>query len=322
MKIRNIVALAAASLGLAAALPVQAAWPERPITMIVPYAAGGGTDAVARYIATEVEKDLKQPVNVVNRAGGSGVVGHQAIAMAKPDGYTVGLISGDISTMRHAGLTQLGAKDFSPIALVNFDPSAVFVRSDSPVQSVKELLDQVRANPGKIKGSGAGQGGIWHLGVAGMLVAEKLPANAITWVPSNGAAAALQDLMAGGIEMASCSIPEARSLIDAGRVRTLALMDDKPDALYPKVPLLKSETGSTWINGVWRGVAGPKGMQADNVKRLADAIKKVYDSQGYKDFLASRGFGAMWIGPEEFSAYMAKEEELKGEVMKAAGLKQ
>ena len=120
--------------------------------------------------------------------------------------------------------------------------------------------------------------------------------------------------------MASCSLPEARSLIDAGRVRPLVLMDNKPDGLFPKVPLLKAEIGSDWANGAWRGVAGPKGMPKEVVDTLATAIKKIYDSKAYADFLASRGFGATWAGPAEFGAFMAKEDASKGAVMKAVGL--
>src|SRR5690606_7303925 len=172
MKRRNLLGAlgataAALSFGLASA-PAMAAWPERPIQMLVPWGAGGGTDAVARFMAAELEKELGKPVNVVNRTGGSGVVGHQAVAMAKPDGYTLGLITVEITMMRHAGLTQLSHKDFTPIALVNYDPNAVFVRTDSPIKTAQDLLDAAKANPGKMKSAGTGQGGIWHLGLAGM----------------------------------------------------------------------------------------------------------------------------------------------------------
>lgn len=324
MKRRNLLGAlgataAALGFGLASA-PAMAAWPERPIQMIVPWGAGGGTDAVARFMAAELEKELGQPVNVVNRTGGSGVVGHQAIAMSKPDGYTLGLVTVEITMMRHAGLTQLSYKDLTPVALVNYDPNAVFVRTDSPIKTAQELLDAAKANPGKMKSAGTGQGGIWHLGLAGMLVESKLAGDAVTWVPSQGAAPGLQDLVAGGLDMVSCSLPEARALIDAGRVRPLVLMDTKPDALFPKVPLLKDVTGSAWTNGAWRGIAGPKGMPQDVVDKLAAAAKKIYDSKAYADFLASRGFGATWGGPKEFGDFMAKEDESKGAVMKAVGL--
>jgi tripartite-type tricarboxylate transporter receptor subunit TctC len=320
MKRRSLMgALGAALLPLALAMPAQAAYPDRPITMIVPWGAGGGTDAVARFVAAELEKAVKQPVNVVNRTGGSGVVGHQAIASAAPDGYTLGLITVEIGMMRHAGLTKLSHEDFSAIALVNFDPNAVMVRADSPIKDAAGLIAAAKANPGKLKASGTGQGGIWHLGLAGWLVEAKLAGNAIGWVPSQGAAPGLQDLVAGGVDVVSASLPEGRSLIEAGKVKPILLMSDKPDGLFPQVPLLKA-SGSNWTNGAWRGVAGPKGMPKDVVDKLAAAIKDIYDSKAYKDFLASRGFGATWGNPAEFAAFMARDDKAKGEVMKAVGL--
>lgn len=319
---RNLLGVLGAvvvGLGLASG-PSLAAYPDRPISVVVPWGAGGGTDAVARFVAAELEKELKQPVNVVNRTGGSGVVGHQAIASATPDGYTLGLITVEITMMRHAGLTQLSHADFTPLALVNFDPNAVFVRTDSPIKDVKGLIEAAKASPGKLKASGTGQGGIWHLGLAGMLVDAKLAGSAITWVPSQGAAPGLQDLVAGGIDVASCSLPEARALIEAGKVRALVLMSDKPDSLFPNVPLLKAATGSNWTNGAWRGFAGPKGLPKEVVDKMSAALKKIYDSKAYADFLAARGFGATWGDSAQYAAFMKKEDGDKGAVMKAVGL--
>jgi tripartite-type tricarboxylate transporter receptor subunit TctC len=298
----------------------HAAYPERPITLIVPWGAGGGTDAVARIIAAELEKELKQPINVVNRTGGSGVVGHQAIASGAPDGYTLGIITVEIGMMHHAGLTQLSGADYTPLALMNFDANAIFVRSDSPIKSAKELLDAARATPGKLKASGTGQGGIWHLGLAQWLVDNKLPGNAIAWVPSQGAAPGLQDLMAGGVDVVSCSLPEARSLIDAGKVRPLLLLGSKPDAIFPKVPLYTDAAGKMWNAGAWRGIAGPKGLPADVSERLAGTLKKIFDGKGYQDFLASRGFGALYADRGEFGKFMAEKDTSFGVAMKAVGI--
>ncbi|WP_244503957.1 tripartite tricarboxylate transporter substrate binding protein [Variovorax sp. CF079] len=298
----------------------HAAYPERPITLIVPWGAGGGTDAVARIIAAELEKELKQPINVVNRTGGSGVVGHQAIASAAPDGYTLGILTVEIGMMHHAALTQLTGADYTPLALMNFDANAVFVRTDSPIKSAKELLDAARANPGKLKASGTGQGGIWHLGLAQWLVDNKLPGNAIGWVPSQGAAPGLQDLMAGGVDVVSCSLPEARSLIDADKVRPLILLASKPDGIFPKVPLYTDASGKMWNAGAWRGIAAPKGLPKDMTDRLATTLKKIYDGKGYQDFLASRGFGALYADRGEFAKFMAEKDASFGVAMKAVGI--
>src|SRR5204862_1346755 len=134
------LALAARAVALAltfASTVALAAYPERPITLIVPWGAGGGTDATARIIGSLLEKELGQPVNVVNRTGGSGVVGHQAIASSPPDGYTIGMITVEIGMMHWVGLTTLRHTDYTPIGLVNADPAGVNVRADSTYKSVK-----------------------------------------------------------------------------------------------------------------------------------------------------------------------------------------
>ena len=305
---------------LCAATSAFAQYPQRPVQLIVPWGAGGGTDATARIIAALLEKELKQPINVVNRTGGSGVVGHDAIAKATPDGYTIGLITVEITMMHHVGLTQLKHTDYTPIGLVNADPAAINVRADSPYKSVKDLLAAIKANPGKMKASGTGQGGIWHLAIAGLLKEQGIDPNALPWVPSNGAAPGMQDMIAGGVDVVPCSLPEARPMIDAGKARALVIMDANPPALYPNVPTLKKELGTNWQIAAWRVIAAPKGIPADAQKTLTTALKKVYDSKDYKDFMASRGFGVIWADPQETAKFMAASDANLGGALKAVGL--
>jgi tripartite-type tricarboxylate transporter receptor subunit TctC len=304
----------------AVSLPAFAQYPNRPITLIVPWGAGGGTDATARILASIMEKDLKQPVNVVNRTGGNGVVGHSAIAQAPPDGYTIGLITVEIGMMHWQGLTELKGSSYTPLGLVNADPAGLQVRADSPHKTAKELIDAIKANPGKMKASGTGQGGIWHLAIAGMLKSINVDPAAVPWVPSNGAAPGLQDLVAGGVDVVPCSIPEARALIDAGKVRSLAIMDANPPALYPNLPTLKKAVGTDWTMAAWRGMAAPKGIQKDVEARLVKAVKAAYDSKEYKDFMASRGFGVIYMPPADFAKFMEKSSNDLGATMKAVGI--
>ncbi|NPC54083.1 tripartite tricarboxylate transporter substrate binding protein [Caenimonas soli] len=319
---RSLIAGVLAALALAAApLPAAAqAYPSRPITLIVPWGAGGGTDATARIIASLLEKELAQPVTVVNRTGGSGVVGHAAIASAAPDGYTLGLATVEIGMMHWQGLTELTGASYTPIGLVNADPAGIQVRADAPYKTVSELLAAIKANPGKFKASGTGQGGIWHLAIAGLLRDQKIDPAALPWVPSNGAAPGLQDMVAGGVEVAPVSLPEARSLIDAGKVKSLAIMNDKRSALYPNVPTLKEAIGSDWTMAAWRGIVAPKGIPADARDKLSAAVRKVAASKEYTDFMASRGFGVIYAGPEDFGRFMAKSDTDLGATMKAVGL--
>ncbi len=301
--------------------PVAAAgYPERPITVIVPWSAGGGTDATGRMIAKLMQDDLGVPVNVVNRTGGSGVVGHQAIASAKPDGYTIGIVTVEIAMMHWVGLTDLSYRDYTPIALYNADPAGVSVYAGSPYKNVADLLAAARANPGALKGSGSGQGGIWHLALAGMLVAAGMDPADIPWVPSQGAAPALADLAANGVAVVTASVVETRALKDAGKIRVLAVMADKRLPAFPDVPTLKEAGGPDWTTAAWRTVAGPKGLPDDIRDKLAATMQKVYNSAEFKDFMGKRGFGMIWAGPAGLEKHYAAADVNFGKVLKAVGL--
>ncbi|WP_246209791.1 tripartite tricarboxylate transporter substrate binding protein [Pikeienuella piscinae] len=324
LKRNSLGALAALAIGglvaAAAAVPAQAEYPERPITLIVPWGAGGGTDATGRILGKLLEEDLGQPVNVVNRTGGSGVVGHSAIATAEPDGYTIGVLTVEIGMMHWSGITELTSADYTPLVIYNFDPAGVQVRADSPWQSVDDVLAAVKADPGAHKASGTGQGGIWHLAVAGLLQSSDISPDAVPWVPSKGAAAGLQSLAAGAVDIVPCSLPEAESLISAGKVRSLAIMADEPLAAYPDVPTLKDATGLDWKMGAWRGIAGPKGLPQDVADRLKASLEKAYNSDEFKEFMNSRGYGMIWASGDDAATFMAESNESLGKVMKSVGL--
>jgi len=314
-------AAAGAGIALGAKPSFAQNYPTRPIQMICPWGAGGGTDATARIVAALLEKDLGQPINVVNRTGGSGVVGHSAIATAHADGYTLGIITVEIAMMHWAGLTQLTPKDFTPLALMNEDPPGIQVAADSPYKTVKDLAEAIKKAPaGKMKASGTGQGGIWHLALVGWLQAMGLPANHVQWVPSNGAAPAMQDLAAGGIDMTTCSVPEARAMIEAGKARSLALMAPKRSETFKDIPTLSEAMGINFTTGAWRGFAAPKGLPAEIANKLTASLQKVYDSKEYKDFMGGRGFATVWADAKGYADFMAKSDAQMGEAMKAAGI--
>lgn len=317
------IALSATLVGaatFATTLQAYAEYPERPITLIVPWGAGGGTDATGRMIAGLLKAELGQPVNVVNRTGGSGVVGHSAIATAKPDGYTIGVVTVEIGMMHWAGLTELTGKDYTPIALYNYDAAGVQVRADSEWNSAKDLIAAVKADPGKYKGSGTGQGGIWHLALAGMLDDSGVAADAAPWVPSKGAAPGLQELVAGGVDIVTSSVVEAAALIKAGKVKSLAVMDTERLGAFPDVSTLKEATGSDWKMAAWRGVAGPKGMPDEATAKLSAALEKVWKSAEFQEFMKGRGFGLVWKPGAEFATWMDDSDAALGTVMKAVGL--
>jgi len=271
-------------------------------------------------IASLLEEELGQPVNVVNRTGGSGVVGHSAIANAAPDGYTLGIVTVEIGMMHWAGLTELTGVDYTPIALYNYDPAGLQVRSDSPWESAQDVLDAVKATPGEHKGSGTGQGGIWHLALAGMLNTADIAPDAAPWVPSQGAAPGLQELAAGGVDIVTCSVVEASALMDAGKVKSLAVMDSQRLDAFPDVPTLEEATGVDWQLSAWRGLAGPEGMPEDVTATLTAAFEKAWNSDQFQDFMKDRGFGLVWKPGPEFATWMEESDASLGQVMAAVGL--
>jgi len=302
-----------------------AAWaqdfPDRPIQLIVPWGAGGGTDAVGRLLGAQLQEELGVPVNVVNRTGGSGVVGHSAIANAEPDGYTIGIMTIEIDMMHWQGLTDLTYEDFDVLAVVNADPGGVMVSADSEWDSVEGLLESIKNEPaGTYTASGTGQGGIWHVGLAGWLLSEDLAPDHVTFVPSQGAAPGLADMVAGGVDIVPSSLAEGRSMIDAGRVLPLASMSDERQDAFPDVPTLAESTGSDWTVAVWRTVAAPDGLPDDVKTTLMDAVETAYNSEEYQTFMKDRGFGLRWARGEDATEIVANDDAAFGEVMKEAGL--
>jgi len=298
------------------------AYPDRPITMIVPWGAGGGTDATARIVASLLERELGQPVNVVNRTGGSGVVGHAAIADAEPDGYTIGMATVEINMMHWQGLTELTWEDFTTLAMVNEDPAAVHVRADSEWETLEDMLDAIRENPGQYRASGTGQGGIWHLAIAGLLSNLDIDPGSVPWVLSQGAAPGLQDLVAGGVDIVPSSIPEARSLLDAGRVKSLAVMSSERNDAFPDVPTTEEIVGVAWNIGAWRALFGPQGMPDEAVEALTAALEVVYNSDDYAEFMSSQGFGMRWAVGDDLVTVLSESNDNLGEVMRDVGLAQ
>jgi tripartite-type tricarboxylate transporter receptor subunit TctC len=308
------------ALAFAFAGPVAAQYPERPITMIVPWAAGGGTDVIARTVASLMEKELKQPINVVNRTGGGGVLGHQAIASAPADGYTIGMGTFEITAYKTMGIADITPKSFTPIVRIAEFPSSIQVRADSPYKTAQDALDAIRKQPGKFTASGTGQGGSWHIAQAGWLISEGVDPNAIRWVPSQGGAPALNEIVAGSIDFGTMAAGEAKGLIDAGKVRPLAVMSKQRLAGFPDVPTLKEATGSNWTMGTWFALVGPPGLPEPIVDRLVAAAKKATESPEFTKLVADRGYVPLWQPKAQFGQFMASSETEVARVLRQTGL--
>lgn len=298
---------------------VSDSFPNGPIEFIVPFSAGGGTDSVGRLIAKKLGTALGTQVNVINQTGGGGAVGHQAMAGAAPDGQTVGLATAELAMLHHQGLTDTTPGDVTAIAQVNADPAGVTVAADAPYESVQDLIDAAEAEPGKLVASGTAVAGIWHVALAGMLLEAGLDADAIRWVPSEGAAPALQELVGGGVDVSTASLAENTTMIESKRVKPLAVMDSKRAPGYDDVPTL-TEEGIDFETATWRGIVAPAGVDAEIVRELQCHIEHIAESEEFTTFMEDSGLGIEYRNSEEFTAFMEEDDVAKGEIMQQAGL--
>lgn len=305
---RSMTALAAALTLAVAAGAAMAEYPDRPVQLIVPYPAGGGTDIVARTLAAELEKELGQPVNVVNRDGGGGIPGQTAIARAKPDGYTIGVIASDISLYKPQGLAPLTHADMTAIGQTNELAGSVTVAVDAPYQTMADLVEAIKAAPGTIKGTGAAPGASWHVGFLGMMFALGLESDDVIWVPTQGGTKGHLDVAAGNSDFSTASLVEARALIEGEKLRALATMAGERLAISPDVATLK-EQEIDYSYGLWHGVTGPKGLDPEALEVLSVAVEKAANSESFTSTLAERGFKHVWRPGAEFEAFMAGDLE-------------
>ncbi len=289
----------------------ESGYPNRPIVLICPWAAGGGTDRCSRQVAAMLEQELGVPVNVINATGGAGVTGHTRGALAKPDGYTVTMVTVEIYMLHWRGLTNISYQDYRPVARLNVDAAAVFVRSDAPWERLERLNEHIREHPGELTASGTASGGIWHLAFAGLLDNAGMSPADVIWVSINGSAPSLQELLAGGVDVVCCSLPEAQSLLDADRVRCLGVMADERVEQFPDVPTFK-EQGIDWQMSGWRGICVPKDTPPEIADRLTEALAAVAQSDGYQDFMQTAGFHAEFQTPDEFARSLHDVDEQLG----------
>lgn len=319
---KTLMAVAAATMLTVGAVSAQAAdnYPTHALTLICPWGAGGGSDAQVRYIAGLMEKDLGQPIKVVNKTGGGGAVGWSALARSKPDGYTFGQLTAELA-MDHwiTPAVTVSYKDFDPLLLMNEDPATVTITANASYKTYDEFIKFIKDNPGKVRGGATSVGGIWHVAMGLWLQAVGLPVDSITYIPTSGSAEAYKEMAAGGIESCFTSVAESATMYKTGKAIGLAVMSDKRDAKFPDIPTAK-ELGSDIQVGTWRGVGLPKGVPAERREILLKAVQKAINDPSYIKFMEERGFGIKVLEGEDFYKYMEKSDADLGATLKALGL--
>lgn len=300
----------------------HAEFPDRPLTLIVPYGAGGGTDYTGRVVAGLLEEKLGQPVNVVNRSGAIGLVGHTALTQAAADGYTIGVVTFELGTYKWLGTSEITPDDVTPLALYNFDASGVNVNADSPFTSFGELVEAMKAEPAGTFKVGAPPGGNSQAAIAGALLGAGVDLGKIVWVPVKGGADAMTELASGSIDATATSLPESGPMREAGKVRAIAVLSEERNPNFPDVPTVKEQIGVEWTGGTWRGIGAPAGLDDDVRQVLTDALTDVLESPRFAEQMGERGFGVVVRYGDEFGEWMTNSYEETGKTFKAIGLVQ
>lgn len=297
-----------------AAKPVK--YPTKGITVICPWGAGGGTDAVLRGICKAAEKELGKTITVENKTGGSGAIGHAAIKNAKKDGYTLGMITFELNSLPQQGLIDFTYADYDPLIRVNADAATLTVKADAPYNSVKEFVDYCKKNPGKVSIGNSAPGSVWHIGAG--LLADKTGI-VVKHVPFEGAAGAVTALAGGHIQAVSVSLAEVKSQLDAGNVKVIGIMDEKRPASYPNIKTFK-EQGYDITYYTWRGLALPKGVDPAIKQILVDAFTKAEKDPEFVKMAGNMNLNLAYLNSEDFAKFLKTNYEDVTKTMKSLKL--
>lgn len=311
------------SLGLAATGAASAAfadrpsYPSRPIEFIVPFAAGGGTDVMARAFADAAQKHLPQMLVVMNKPGASGTIGWSYLASGRPDGYKLAVITTELAIAPHLGVTKLTYQDLTPLARLNYDPSAITVKADSPYNTVEEFLDAAKKKPGSMNIGNAGNGSIWHMAAAAL---EEKTGTKFNHVPFQGGNPAVMALLGGHVDAVTVSPAEVYSHVAAGKLKTLAVMADQRVKGFEKVPTLKEKNIDLTI-GTWRGIAIANNTPPEVLAVLRPAIAKAAAEPAFREKLDQQNLGYAYADEAAFKSQIAKENDYFKQMATKLGLK-
>jgi len=293
----------------------QSAFPTKPIELVVPYPAGGGTDVLARAFAQAAVKHLPQPMVVVNKPGAAGAIGWADVINGRDPGYKVAVLATDLMTQPNMGLTKITYEDFTPIARLNYDPAALTVRADAPWNSVEEFV--AAAKKGDFRIGNGGNGSTWHLAAAA--IEDKTGAK-FNHIPFAGANPAALSLLGGHIEAITVSAAEVYTHVAAGKLKVLGVMAEQRIKGFENVPTFK-ERGLDLQIGTWRGLAVPKGTPADIVATLRAATARTAQEPSLREALDKQNMGYAYADGDAFYAVMARDHAFYRTLIQKLGLK-
>lgn len=294
-----------------------AGYPERPVELLVPYQAGGGTDALARAFADHARKHFAQPFVVSNKPGASGAIGWAEVLNAKADGYKMAVMTVELTTLPHLGLAKFTHEDFAPVARLNADPAAITVKAEAPWATVEEFLAAARKAPQPLQMGNSGNGSIWHLAAASL---EDKTGVKFNHIPFQGANPAVLALMGGHIDAVAVSPAEVGTFVASGKLRTLAVMADQRAPGFDKVPTLK-ERGIDLSVGTWRGLGVPKATPREVVQALKDVAAKVMAEPSMREAMTKLNLGIAYGDDALFKATLQRDHEAFRTLIPKLGLK-
>ncbi|NKE43865.1 tripartite tricarboxylate transporter substrate binding protein [Roseomonas frigidaquae] len=319
----RLVGMATAMLGapaLVRSAGAQAAWPDRPIRIVVPYPPGGSTDPVARLLAAELQTRLGQPVVVENRAGAAGSIGTESVTRAAPDGSTflfhTSVLATEPSFKQNLPYNVL--TDLVPVSLLVTGPYLLVVNPTLPARDVGELIAYARANPGKVNFGSAGTGSSGHL--IGELFALQARTQMVH-VPYRGGGPSVTALMQNDIQFIFDTIPGSRGLVEDGKLRALAVTSAERAPLLPQVPTIGESGLPDFANEFWLGLMAPARLPAPIQARMAEAVRGALAEPGLRDRLLALGMVPRGLGPEEFGATLRRDIAAWRDVIQRANIR-
>ena len=317
----KVLALGALALAALSAPATAQSWPQRPINVIVPFPAGGGTDAFARPLASQLDKQMNNRVLIDNRGGAGGTLGASAASKAEPNGYNffMGAAHHAIAPSIYLKLDYDIEKDFIPVALVATPPQVVVVNpAKIEAKTLAELIAYAKANPGKLDFASAGRGTTHHLAdeLFNILAGTK-----INHVPYRGAGPMMQDLIAGHVQVAFDGLGSSANQIQGGALRALAVAAPQRSTAIPNVPTAEEAGLKGYEVSTWYGMFAPKGTPPEIVEKMKAEIRKALDSPELKDAWAKNGSTTPTLTGAEFGQFVSAEVKRWHDVVQQAGIK-
>jgi tripartite-type tricarboxylate transporter receptor subunit TctC len=293
-----------------------ASFPTRTLTIICPYAAGGGTDLFARGLARAAERELGRTITVNNVTGGAGAIGHAAGIVARPDGYTVTAVTFELVSLPLQGLAPFTHEDFDLLMRVNMDPGALAVQADFPADTLDEFIAWVRKR-GRVQIANSGPGSSFHLASARMSEVLELP---VSHIPFHGASPAITALVGGHVDAVVVGPGEMQVQVEAGNIKVLAVMSEERLDLFPDFPTFR-ELGHDVVMGTWRGLAVPRGTSPIIRERLTEAFLAAMNTDEFRTFARRGGLNLAFADGETFREAVRIQSEQIDTLMDRLDLK-